>query len=268
VISFRCPTCGNGFGEPDTSAGKCLQCPNCNEMVRVPGGVARRGTWSRYRWPLTGVAMTMILGTALLFAGLKYSSKARKPDPLAPSTLQAAASGAPTARSEVAILSQQPTTAVAPPPAGRHLVPILAADHEGVHVAIRSIRIGNVLVDKQGTQGETEKEYLTLGIGLANKTSRKVSFSGWSHAEGVTLVDNLGNKYPQLRVPSGTVVAGQCETASIQPQQSTTDLLIFRPPLDKSESMTLQLPATNFGGNGYLTFNIPRLRWLKPTNGD
>lgn len=40
-ISFAC-SCGKKYRTPDDSAGKKLRCKGCGEVVRVPGGKAKR----------------------------------------------------------------------------------------------------------------------------------------------------------------------------------------------------------------------------------
>jgi hypothetical protein len=143
----------------------------------------------------------------------------------------------------------------------------MALEHEGVRVAIGLVSIDHVPIDDHGTIDETEKEYLMIGLTLANKTSRVLNFTGWGQADGPTLVDNLGHHYGRVHAPSETTIVGQCQTASMIKGRSVSDMLVFKPPSDNPEYLTLELPAGNFGGQGTLTFRIVRFAWLKNNNG-
>src|SRR5262249_44474269 len=144
---------------------------------------------------------------------------------------------------------------------------VMATEYDGVRVAITLVSVDNVPVNDQGTPDETEKEYLMIGLTLSNKTSRIVNFTGWGHGEGVTLTDNLGNHYGRVHAPSGANITGQCETASMIKGRSVTDMLVFKPPLDNAEYLTLELPASNFGSQGTLSFRILHLAWQKNEGG-
>jgi hypothetical protein len=144
---------------------------------------------------------------------------------------------------------------------------VMAAEHEGVRVAINLVSVDHVPIDDHGTTDESEKEYLMVGLALTNKTSRPLTFSGWGHGEGVTLADNLGNTYGRIHAPSGTIIVGQCETATMIGGRSVSDMLVFKPPSDSAEYLTLELPAANFGHQGTLAFKILRLAWLKNNDG-
>jgi hypothetical protein len=143
----------------------------------------------------------------------------------------------------------------------------MAVEHEGVRVAIGMVSIDHVPIDDHGTPDETEKEYLMIGLNLSNKTSQILNFTGWGAAEGVTLVDNLGNHYGRVRAPSGTVIVGQCQTASMMKGRAVRDTLAFKPPSNNADYLTLELPAANFGSQGTLTFKIVRYAWLKNNDG-
>jgi hypothetical protein len=144
---------------------------------------------------------------------------------------------------------------------------VMATEYEGVRVAIGLVSVDNVPIDDHGAPDETEKKYLIIRLTLANKRPRVLNFTGWGHGEGVTLVDNLGNHYGRVHAPSGTTIVGQCETASLIGGRSASDVLVFKPPSDNADYLTLELPAANFGAQGTLTLRILRLAWQKNNDG-
>ena len=84
-------------------------------------------------------------------------------------------------------------------------------------------------------------------------------FSGEDRA---SIKDDAGNEYKRCQFGIGTRVVGQVHgSESIYPNKTVADLVIFEPPIDACKYLILELPASAFGGEGTLRFNIPRSMW-------
>ena len=55
----------------------------------------------------------------------------------------------------------------------------------------------------------------------------------------------------------GKATKGQLIRESIYPGKEVTDVLIFEQPVDKASELKLELPAANFGGEGFIRIKIP-----------
>jgi hypothetical protein len=80
-----------------------------------------------------------------------------------------------------------------------------------------------------------------------------------------TLVDNVGNPYPQT--PAFQVVGAKLtvgEDPALRPGESRELELVFAPPLPTSEYLRLELSPGGFGGAEPLRFQIPKAMYSPP----
>ncbi len=131
------------------------------------------------------------------------------------------------------------------------------------------VRISSVKVDfVSGTDFrdfKSKEQHLLVHMKVENLSdNRKVDFTGWQAVEyfdegnAPQLRDNFNNKYKRITFGFATNIDGQILSASIYPEKSITDLLIFEVPVDGAEYLRLELPAKNFGGTGKLRLQIPK----------
>lgn len=135
----------------------------------------------------------------------------------------------------------------------------------GANITIASAQIGNVPLKKlSGDLTLSDDKYLMILLVVENKSDTKKinlnTFAGTFAAAldhtGPTLTDNFGNTYKVIDFP-GKDVGMQADNTSIYPGKSATDLIVFELPVDKVESLKLEMAGKNVGANGTLRFEIP-----------
>ena len=118
------------------------------------------------------------------------------------------------------------------------------------------------------TSGETNRRsepLLVIRLRLENVSEeRKLRYIGWTSPSaalgGITArLSDAQNRPVRLHVFSpGTVAAGQVvRPANIIQDEPLSDVLAFEVPSDQSAEYLLELPAENFGGDGYVRLKIP-----------
>ena len=140
-----------------------------------------------------------------------------------------------------------------------------------VNVSIVSVKVGCVpyRFAISNRSGISWSPYQQIVVRIENTDDNKKleytswsdcwNFSGLGRASNVaTLMDNFDNIYQPIDFSVTTKAVGQIKSESIYPRKSITDLLVFDPPVDTVEHLKLELPATAFGGSGYLRFQIDR----------
>jgi hypothetical protein len=79
------------------------------------------------------------------------------------------------------------------------------------------------------------------------------------HFSDVELTDDKGNRYKAINFGFGSSVIGQVTgSESIYPGKSLDDVLVFESPIERAQSLRLELPAENIGKSGKIVFRIPR----------
>jgi hypothetical protein len=133
------------------------------------------------------------------------------------------------------------------------------------------LRITRVLVGKvplragfEDRETTSQDELLAIHVELTNRSqSRKVEYRSWLGRDVSftrdygTLENNFGNSYKRINFGFGTDIIGHTESESIYPGKQLTDVLVFEIPVGTAEYLDLELPATNFGGEGMLRLRIP-----------
>jgi hypothetical protein len=131
------------------------------------------------------------------------------------------------------------------------------------------LQIDFVPVKSFSGDAKSKEERLMISLELANSSTTKIMrYRGWgaqwSDFDGrdrASLKDDMGNSYKSVYFGAGAQVVGQVsDEASIYPQKSLTDVLVFEPPIE-CQYLVLALPASAVGGKGMFRLRIPRDMW-------
>lgn len=133
-----------------------------------------------------------------------------------------------------------------------------------IRVKVTSVKIGIVdLVDSRNKPvGRSKDELLQINLTVENVSeNRLIRFNGWGSrdfAKQPTLRDDFGNSYRTNRFGIFSHPVGQVSNEKpIYPGKTTSDTIIFDPPIKGAKWFRLTLPAESFGGNGQLQMQIP-----------
>src|SRR5438309_1278235 len=99
---------------------------------------------------------------------------------------------------------------------------------------------------------------LRVQLELLNRNpTKKVEYQSWLgkdfsfDRDYATLNDNFGNRYKLQRFSDVTPPVGAIlRPKSIYPSELVTEVLVFEMPLSEAAHLDLELPATNYGGEG------------------
>jgi hypothetical protein len=135
-----------------------------------------------------------------------------------------------------------------------------------LQVKITQVTIGQVPLKTITGNSKSKDNLLMVKLELLNMNpTKKVEYHSWSgkdisfDRDFATLKDNFGNSYKRISFGPGSYPVGAVErSASIYPNKSVTDVLVFEVPLNTIEYLRLELPAKNFGGTGMLRLQIPK----------
>lgn len=218
------------------------------------------------------ILLPAVVASALLLAGVPVTQRARA---LAnrPSLVETLPEAAP-------IEDSGPVQPVAGPKW------IDAAKGEPVKVGNVLVRIGDVrmgvaksvdigkalesldpskILQPDNNGGVTEQPAILIDVQVGNPSETvKLELKRWSKSRGgdvPKLADNFKNSYKPISSQTdilNMMSSQQAGAASIMPQTTTIDTLTFEAPIEKAQSLFLQVPAENFGGQGTLYFKIPR----------
>lgn len=229
---------------------------------------------------LVGLVLTVVLG---IKAGM-FSSPVRLPSPVAlPPVVQQAPAPEPTEP------EREPEPA--PPPE-----PVWTDAGEAIKQGSIRARIAGVTIEQvrleslDFTQVKRNKAQpmLHVRVSIENLSMDKiVAVPGWNGSTGALpsgvgkllegselgsqlesatatarLTDQAGNSFVQ--VPAVRLSAAQADLSAspaVRPGGTVQKDLLFDPPLDSSEYLRLELPASGFSGSEPLRFQIPRAMW-------
>ena len=135
-------------------------------------------------------------------------------------------------------------------------------------VELRIVRalIGRIRLRAGFDDSETRSkdDLFKIELELRNLSkSKKIEYQSWlgrDFAFGrdyATLKDNFGNGYKRIDFGFGTKIIGQTKSDSIYPGKTIRDVLVFEVPVETAEYLNIELPASNFGGQGMLRLRIP-----------
>lgn len=134
-----------------------------------------------------------------------------------------------------------------------------------VQVRVKGVRVGKVpLKDRIGDgHGESKETLLTIDLEVTNLSeTKKLDYRTWgarstSFGSRTALTDNFDNRYKVVDFGFGNDVVGAIRSESVYPGKSVQDVLVFEEPIAKVEHLNLELPASQFGGEGMLRIRIP-----------
>lgn len=136
--------------------------------------------------------------------------------------------------------------------------------HGDVRVRFLAVYSGKVPLKDLFEDSRSASELLAIHLELSNThPTKKLTYQTWRGKDlsftrdYATLRDNFGNSYKRISFGLGVYPLGAVEgTVSLYPQQSVTDILVFERPVPNAQQFFLELPAQNFGGNGFLRFKF------------
>lgn len=144
-----------------------------------------------------------------------------------------------------------------------------AAIQNDLQVEIQSVKVEPVTF-KLFTSNQSRDPFLVINLKITNNNPTKIiDFQGWAAKEldmdqagRAQLQDENQNFYKRVHFGLASEVDGQVmNSESIYPNKSISDVLIFEPPTESAQTLTLKLPAKQFGGKGMLEFQITRDQW-------
>lgn len=113
-----------------------------------------------------------------------------------------------------------------------------------VKVRIAAVELGEARFTR------SSERCLAVKFELSNTHDSKIrQHNPWTRLPDGALVDDVGNSYQLRSAPQ--------KKESIYPGKSIEETLIFQRPVKKAKVLKLQLPATAFGEDGMLRFQIP-----------
>ncbi|HEV2210778.1 MAG TPA: hypothetical protein VG167_18545 [Verrucomicrobiae bacterium] len=100
--------------------------------------------------------------------------------------------------------------------------------------------------------------YFVINPQIKNlSTTRKIDFETWRSS--AVLEDNFGNTYSHIGVTpmrNPALLEPAPDLTAIYPGKTFFDSVVFERPVANAQWLHLQLPASHFGGSGYLRFEI------------
>lgn len=114
-----------------------------------------------------------------------------------------------------------------------------------VKVKVKAVEVGKARFTR------LTETCLAIHLELSNSHETKLQqYTPWRRQPGISLVDEFDNSYALRAVK-------QTRGGSIYPGKSFDETVFFRPPVAKSKSLRLQLPAAAFNEDGMIRFQIP-----------
>ena len=134
-----------------------------------------------------------------------------------------------------------------------------------IQFQIVSALVGHVEVKDSYGDGTSNSvdTLLSIKVKMTNMgDTKKINYRSWHEdtivfGDRMSLVDNYENSYKRINFGFGNEVVGSTDSESIYPSKSIYDVLVFEEPIGKAEFLNLELPASNFGGDGMLRIQIP-----------
>ncbi len=174
-------------------------------------------------------------------------------------------------------VAQVPNQAAIPPQAGpdkaEEWVEVPASTRLGeVEAKVISTQIKYVkLKDVIGDENESSELHIVISIRVNNLSStKKIDYSSWAGRDiflgddTAHLSDNLGNVYRPITFGYFDEIVGQIREASIYPNKTLVDHLVFEVPVEGVQHLQLEMPGGNVGAEGKFKFRIPDssiIRW-------
>lgn len=227
----------------------------------------------------SGVAILVLAGGLALVAAFvtgekeKAVAKASTPEPVVATRPQP--TPPPTFQRPPTVVRKDPVDPPVkkdPPPDPKDPRPVKPGEWADVSVAAcrfgnARLRVTSVWVDDvkmllRGKAVDATEDVLVIAYELENINEKDpINFFGWgSHQpkpgdSAAVLTDSKGLPYKRLVFED---VEGQIQAKTLDPGQRVPDRLLFVCNDDKADYYRLELPASNFGGEGMVRLHIPR----------
>jgi hypothetical protein len=138
-----------------------------------------------------------------------------------------------------------------------------ALHHGDVRLRVTSAVVGQTSFEPVQGKPPPGDRCLVVGLRITNAgIMRKLTYKGWAGgnpaAEPPVLRDDKGKSYAPKTFGTGWVVKGSAPSATIPPEKSHDDLLVFEAPPPGVAYLRLELPAAAVGAEGRLRMEIPR----------
>lgn len=209
-------------------------------------------------YPLIGAVVSLV---ALGWAGLSYL---QKPVPEKPRTAAelAKTSVVPLGVSNPALSDARPVAAEK----GETIDVTRGAVQQGdLRMSVTSVAVASAPLEGSTKKKPPPDRCIVVGLRLSNVGVERrypyTSWGEWGSPHAAKLVDKRGRNYPVKSFDASLwQIKGQVRNAvSIFPGKSVNDVLVFEGPPPKTTlgSLTLELPASAFGGEGTLLLEIP-----------
>lgn len=138
----------------------------------------------------------------------------------------------------------------------------------GFEFRFAPVEIKQVRIQSGRRVQESTQKLTVIEIVVENKDGkRKVDFHTWSgrhftlEPDVAVLMDDLGNTYNRVTFGLGEFpVGGVDRRASLYPNTTVTDILVFEPPLEQATYLQLALPGQNIGIADPIRIRIPMSR--------
>jgi hypothetical protein len=208
-------------------------------------------------YPLLGLAVSL---AAFLWSGYCYSL-APKPEKIRPGADLARKTVVPLNQRNLALSDERPTAAQQ----DEYVDFTRQAQQQGdLRTTVVSASIGTPPLEGPPGKKKPADKCLIVSVKLNNVgAARKYDFSGWGQwgsDHAATLRDTKGKTFKLKRFDASWEIKGQVHSAvGVFPGKSVEDILVFDAPAAKDlpSHMRLELPASAFGGEGNLQFDIP-----------
>jgi hypothetical protein len=138
-----------------------------------------------------------------------------------------------------------------------------AVQKDGVRVRVVRVSTQAVPIEDRAGRRHWAERGLMLHVRVSNMApDRMVHFAGWglsgTEVEAITVVDDQGRPYSARTFEPGWAVLGRAGPVVLAGGKWVDDVLVFAPPSPDVAFLRLELPASAFGGTGWLRLEVPR----------
>jgi hypothetical protein len=208
-------------------------------------------------YPLLGI---LVCVPAFLWSGYCYSLAPKPEKPRSAADL-AKKTIVPLNQRNAALSDEKPTAAQQ----GEFVDFTKQAQQQGdLRVTVTSAVIGTAPLEGPSNKKKPADRCLIVQVKVTNVgAERKYDFSGWGQwgsDHAATLRDTKGKTFRLKRFDATWEIKGQVHSAvGVFPGKSVEDILVFEAPAPKEipAHLRLELPASAFGAEGNLQFEIP-----------
>jgi hypothetical protein len=127
-----------------------------------------------------------------------------------------------------------------------------------IELAVLDAKLDRVVFEGlTGRPDESASQYVIVNISLSNLSSTvKTQYDSWGgrvfgKGDPAVLRDEYGNVYKRITADGfDAKVPGAIDNASIYPEKTVTDVLIFERPIERATRLYMYLPGDNVGQEG------------------